>query len=977
MGSLYLLKVVLGLSDLAAVAISFWIGFVVAFVLQKWVTFKNHDKQPKVIGKQLIMYGALAAWNYVFTLGLVALFSHAMSVFLIRTVAIAIITLWNYVIYRKLIFKEILKAKKKKKAKKPNKKPVTRMQKILQHFVSFKSPYVIFSTSILIITTLWWSILGAVLQSTNADQIINSYLFENTQTFNSALIPSAHTFLIKWPLFIIERLSGHSALALVTLTVLVSVATVVGLAYLLYRIDRRPKVFGTAMLALAGVLLFIPAQPYAGGLLPVNFAMLATRNIEYLFYILSLVLIIRAPRFRNLQFVSGIVLMSLLVTSDQLFMWLSLGGAGIMTVVYIFARRLPLVKLGIRWLATTILAVIISTIIVWVINLAGLTHIVGGSGPYGFIQNIKEFGLGCVFAVMGLLTNFGANPIFDIGVIKDMPGVLVRRLFSPITIPFIVNLGLFIIGLVASVRLFRASLIPPKQVKRRKKQPEFTTTGALAVALIASTITSIGFFIVTNHYYPVDSRYETISLFALSVAIMAYVRTRSSPVLRIPRVVGVLVIGIIIGLIWTFNTYQQQSSALTTINARNTKIADVLQNHKSDLLVGDYWRVVPISQINKNIVNHILPLGDCTTPRASLTSKSWEQNFENKSFIYLLSLDKGLTDYPSCSIDQIIQTYGHPNGSTVIAGTNDNPTELLLFYDGGVNNNHNITSSTKISTILPTTTQQVKPIADCTNDMTIMNVIAHQDDDLLFMNPDIQHAIDAGDCVRTVYVTAGDAGQSSQYWLGRERASEAAYESMLGVSQPLVWTQRTLKVRDHEFVTVVNPKGNRQISLIFMRLPDGNLNGQGFNGSGHESLAHLLSGKVPSMLAVDGQSFYSSGDLTQVLTDLMNLYNPTTVNTQAASNVGHLYQDHSDHTSVGTYVDMAFEGYVGRNNASLQHYIGYPIRERPENVTDRDLDRKIDAFLAYAGFDGGVCQTLTMCDKTATYGAYLRREYAQ
>lgn len=855
--------------------------------------------------------------------------------------------------------------------------PVLWLEKITRHFISFKSPYVIFSTSVLLITTLWWSILGAVLQGSNADQTINSYLFESTQTLNGAQIPSAHTFLIKWPLFIIERLSGHSALMLVILTVLVSVVTVAGLAYLLYRIDRRPKVFGTAMLALATVLLFIPAQPYGGGLLPVNFAMLATRNIEYLFYILSVVLIIRTPKVRSRGFVAAVILLSLLVTSDQLFMWLSLGGASIMTIVYAAVSRRALAKIGLRWLVATILSVIISMIFMWLVNVSGLTHIIGGSGPYGLVQNIKEFGLGCIFAVTSLLTNFGANPIFDIGIVKDMPGILLRRLASPIIIPFIINIGLFVFGLIASVRLVRASLVAPQQIKRRKKQPEFTITGALTIALIASTITSIGFFVITNHYYPVDSRYETISLFTLSVAIITYIRTRSGPALRMPRVIGILMLGIIIGSIWTFNTYQQQSSALTTINARNTKIADVLQNHKADLLVGDYWRVVPISQINQNEVNHILPLGDCTTPRVVLASQKWQQDFEHKSFVYLLSLDKGLTDFPSCSIDQVIEAYGHPNGSTVIAGTNDNPTELLLFYDGGVNDNRSVTSPTKTSTILPTTTQQIKPVADCADNVTVMNIVAHEDDDLLFMNPDILHEIDAKHCIRTVYVTAGDSGHNSQYWLGRERASEAAYESMLGASQPLVWTQKTLKIGDHEFVTVVNPKGNKQISLIFMRLPDGNLDGQGFNDSGYESLARLFSGKVASLQVVDGQSFYSSDDLTQMLTDLMNLYNPTSINTQAASDVGRIDHDHSDHITVGKYVDQAYEGYVGRNNAPLLHYIGYPVRERPENVVGEDLDRKTNAFLAYAGFDGGVCQTLVICDQTATYNGYLHRQYAQ
>src|SRR5262245_44884941 len=38
-------------------------------------------------------------------------------------------------------------------------------------------------------------------------------------------------------------------------------------------------------------------------------------------------------------------------------------------------------------------------------------------------------------------------------------------------------------------------------------------------------------------------------------------------------------------------------------------------------------------------------------------------------------------------------------------------------------------------------------------------VMAHADDSLLFMNPDMQHSIAAGNAVETICTTAGDAGR--------------------------------------------------------------------------------------------------------------------------------------------------------------------------------------------------------------------------
>src|SRR5207247_1814139 len=102
---------------------------------------------------------------------------------------------------------------------------------------------------------------------------------------------------------------------------------------------------------------------------------------------------------------------------------------------------------------------------------------------------------------------------------------------------------------------------------------------------------------------------------------------------------------------------------------------------------------------------------------------------------------------------------------------------------------------------------------------------------------------------------------------------------------------------------------------------------------------------------------YSSNDLTRALTDLMALYTPTIINTQVATNMSKQYSDHSDHVSVGLFVDKAYNLYTNKSNTTLKHYIGYPIRAYAENVFGDDLNRKTNAFLSYATFDGGVCQS--------------------
>ena len=265
----------------------------------------------------------------------------------------------------------------------------------------------------------------------------------------------------------------------------------------------------------------------------------------------------------------------------------------------------------------------------------------------------------------------------------------------------------------------------------------------------------------------------------------------------------------------------------------------------------------------------------------------------------------------------------------------------------------------------------------CAGGVTIMNVVAHQDDDLLFINPNIMKHIDMGHCVRTVYLTAGDAGQNNQYWISRERGSQAAYSSLLGIDINEAWAQKTIKLANDEFVTEASPNRNKLISLIFMRLPDGNVNGRGFSASNYESIASLISGKLPVIHSIDGQSSYSSDQLTSALLFLIRAYQPTEINTLSPGDVGNVPHDHSDHVAVGQYAQRAQSKYAnGRTDTtSIYYYVGYPISGKPENVSGNDLRRKIDTFVAYGQFDGATCSSISSCERRPDYWSYLHRQY--
>lgn len=841
--------------------------------------------------------------------------------------------------------------------------------------VNFAKRYATVALLALLLSATLWAVLGATLHALNADQSANSFLFDSVSTFRGASWPGQHSFLLKWPLFLLIRFLGYSTGYFTLFTVLVVLATVGGLAALLSRIERRPLVLGTLYLALASVLMAIPPMPYAGGLLPLNMAMITTRNIEYLVYIVSLVLFWRAPKILSRRFGLAILVLALVIASDKLFLTLSAGGALLGLIVYGVAGRRDAVKLCFRWLAGSVAAAFAAVVSLVLINALGVTHIVNqtGGGPYGVIRSLHGALLGAVHAVLAVFTNFGANPAFDALKLRDIPQRAFSRLASVGGLAFVVNAAILLASSYAVWRLIKMSWSKP----RRPKKDALTGKVALAMMLIWSSLAAVLAFIGTRHYYAVDARYLAVLLFAAFISLAAHVSNQKLwPAGKLLVLGSVLALSLAAGTLSALQTYHKQKTALADVGNRNQTIAQILAQHKVDVLVGDYWRVVPVKLQAHGTPLGIMPLESCTQPRDILSSKKWQPDLSARSFAYLLTLNGNLTDYPSCSLESIVSAYGRPSSSVLIAGSLRQPSEQLLFYDHGARNSAPATAPKSASSVLTVPLDEL-PHTDCSQ-QTDMNIVAHQDDDLLFMNPAILQAMHQQRCQRTVYLTAGDAGYGRFYWLGRERGSEAAYDYMDGPGGD-IWVSRVVKLSDNAYATVANPRGNSKLSLIFLHLPDGNIGGSGFKDSGYVSLRKLDDGRIKTMRSVDGQSSYTAGRLVVALKQLMEIYEPALVRTQA-NYIGKKYPDHSDHMAVGSFAKRAFSLYeAGHVNdplkPSLRFYIGYPVRELPPNLSQQDLRQKEAAFFAYGAFDPGVCASLKQCGRGTAYSAYLTRMY--
>jgi LmbE family N-acetylglucosaminyl deacetylase len=414
------------------------------------------------------------------------------------------------------------------------------------------------------------------------------------------------------------------------------------------------------------------------------------------------------------------------------------------------------------------------------------------------------------------------------------------------------------------------------------------------------------------------------------------------------------------------------------IASRNQRIVDALHHHPTVNLVGQAQRLLPLKKVVGD-KQRTISLVSCT-PESSSVLKGMQRgtNYRDTSFAYVLTYDHLIKDEPSCSLSQIIKAYGRPNASILIAGTFSQPNEMLLVYDKGSNKSSPATLQLPQgpATVVPALLSQLPVSPDCV-EKTVVNIVAHQDDDLLFLSPDLLHDTRSDKCVRTIYLTAGDAGRDQFYWLSREQGSESAYSYMTLVSDD-VWTQRIVKLADQEYATIATPKNNPKVSLIFMHLPDGNFDGSGFKSSKNESIAKLAAGKIKSIESVDAQSSYTSVQLTTALTSLVSYYKPVAIRTQSAQVVlkGSPYYDHSDHVATGMYAESAYRHLYGKSGSvPLYAYHGYPIHPMAGNLAAADVQEKENTFLRYAKYDRGVCQSVQDCATSTTYGLYLKREY--
>ena len=256
-------------------------------------------------------------------------------------------------------------------------------------------------------------------------------------------------------------------------------------------------------------------------------------------------------------------------------------------------------------------------------------------------------------------------------------------------------------------------------------------------------------------------------------------------------------------------------------------------------------------------------------------------------------------------------------------------------------------------------------------------VVGHMDDDLLFMNPDLLSAIQAGSCMQVLYLTASERKGGLEYMYSRERGVRAAYAYMAGLVNE--WQQARLMVGSAS-IAQFTLRARPGIQLSHLRLQDPWL-GPGWGSLTPLSRAESVPGQVVQTLDSPQQSL-NREQLVQTLAALIRLYRPTSIRYLDDTNptpytqlcwrcTGH---GHPDHIASARLVREAMLAAPG--NYAQIGYVDYPIQEQSRNLTLSEIHSKTEIFRRYAWHDQHACKGPAICQEPAgPAAAWVQRSY--
>ncbi len=220
--------------------------------------------------------------------------------------------------------------------------------------------------------------------------------------------------------------------------------------------------------------------------------------------------------------------------------------------------------------------------------------------------------------------------------------------------------------------------------------------------------------------------------------------------------------------------------------------------------------------------------------------------------------------------------------------------------------------------------------------------VAHQDDWQLFMNPNVANSIQSPeDKTVIIHLTAGDAG----YGMGNDAFYKAREEGALRAVRFLSNTaedrskigdemsRRVILIRNHPILTYTY----HNTVVYFLRLPDGNGDGSGFELHQQKSLEKFYNRQVVDFKAIDQSTTYTNKE--DLLGTIKELIATAHTGTQLEIHLSELSEDlnvddHSDHLTASRFIS---EAATNQFKGEFYYYIDYQSANLESNLERSEI----------------------------------------
>ncbi|MFJ6675020.1 RICIN domain-containing protein [Actinosynnema sp. NPDC091369] len=237
----------------------------------------------------------------------------------------------------------------------------------------------------------------------------------------------------------------------------------------------------------------------------------------------------------------------------------------------------------------------------------------------------------------------------------------------------------------------------------------------------------------------------------------------------------------------------------------------------------------------------------------------------------------------------------------------------------------------------------------------VLNVVAHHDDDLLFLSPDLMADLRDGAVVRTVFLVASDYHTYPTYMEQRELGVREAYAQAAGLTGT-PW--RSYAHSAGNLAATLWTLGPR-VSILENRLPD--------NATAPPNRLWLLYARDQPLTGrpLDHAPARTTGraQLVAYLRAVIADFAPDVVRTtdptadlhgqHTAARPLEDFSFHRDHVATARLVGTALQDVP--SNPEVVHYRDYTIRDEPANLDAADAAFKRAVFRTYAVRDGDIC----------------------